>query len=599
MQPGFATPTERLSQMNDRQTTVIGNSRFATDNSEEITTNLQEELGGTGIESKPCIRTEISSFRQFSISRAKPVRNKYPAPKNSSMKQQEVKVQETDWVHRLVQYGYQNHSFTPEERTEGTVLLKMIEWPNPPNAEVPFRKSSDPSHTCFVILNSGKTFRVGDQLQVMLHMYDFEGNPKQYGGDYLQARIHTPELKASSTGTVIDNQNGSYYINFTLSWPGKVQMSVSLVHPSEGIKVLKRLREERPDRVYLKSAFKAGDVSETTVCNLFLPHTKPLCNFTDLRTGEPWFCYKPKKLPCSSRINHGVGGYVKDVLIGEERQFLQRRINIKKPILPCAAGYIIVEPSPRPTTDLGECVQGMPMVSPSGFYFKNQWMSTTCNIRHFVTPASITKCLHGKKVHLFGDSTIRQWFEYLTAYLPNLRMFDLGTHIKAGPLCALDMENNIMLEFCAHGPPIQFTTLSSQHLFYISNKLNEIKGGKDTVIGITLCAHFNTFPVEVYIRRLQYIRRSILQLLARNPDTVIVIKTANVREAIQDHIHNYNDWFSYQLDLLMRRIFAGINVAFVDAWEMTIAHNLPHNIHPPQIIIKNEVDVLLSYVCPS
>ncbi|XP_032888603.1 NXPE family member 3-like isoform X3 [Amblyraja radiata] len=541
----------------------------------------------------------MQHIKQFSISGAKSVWIRYPAPKNYSTLLQEVKMPKTEWIHKLMQYGYQNHSFTLEERTEGTVLMKMIEWPMPPDPIVPFRKSSDPLHTCFIILNSEKTFHVGDQLQVMLRMFDFDGNPKQYGGDYLQARIHTPELKAGSAGTVIDNQNGYYYINFTLSWPGKVQVSLSLIHPSEGIEVLKRLREERSDRVYLKSTFKAGAISKTTVCNLILTPTKPLCNFTDLRTGEPWFCYKPENLPCSTRINHAVGGYLTDILIGEERLFFQSKVNIKKPILPCAMGYIIVEPSPQPTTVLDECVQGKPMLSPSGFYYKDQWMSLTCNIRRFNTPAKVTECLRRKKVHLFGDSTLRQWFEYLTKFVPGIRWFDLGNPIKAGPLCALDMQNNIMLEYCAHGPPIQFTTLSSQHLYYISNKLNEIKGGKDTVICIAICAHFCSFPVEVYIRRLQHIRRSVLHLLSRNPDTVVVIKTANVRALTQDVILNYSDWFSFQLDLLMRRMFAGINVAFVDAWEMTMAHYLPHNIHPPQVIIKNEIDVFLSHVCPS
>ncbi|XP_032890403.1 NXPE family member 3-like [Amblyraja radiata] len=223
-----------------------------------------------------------------------------------------------------MQYGYQTHSFTLEERTEGTVLMKMIEWPKTPDTSVPFRKSSDPLHTCFIILNPEKTFHVGDKLRVLLRMFDYDGNPKQYGGDYLQARIHTPEVKAGSAGTVIDNQNGYYYINFTLSWPGKVQVSVSLVHPSEGVKVLKRLREERPDRIYMQSTFKAGAISKTTVCNLFLTPTKPLCNFTDIRTGEPWFCYKPENLPCSTRINHARGGVIRDVLIGEERVFFQR-----------------------------------------------------------------------------------------------------------------------------------------------------------------------------------------------------------------------------------------------------------------------------------
>ncbi|XP_078089048.1 NXPE family member 3-like isoform X2 [Mustelus asterias] len=402
----------------------------------------------------------------------------YPTPKFYSAIRQEVETRNFPWTHKLLQCGYQNHSFTPEERSEGTFLMKMIQWPSPPDPAVTFLKSSDPAHVRFVILNSTKTFYVGDQLQVMLQMNDFEGRPKQYGGDYLQGRIHSPDLKAGSAGTVIDNQNGFYYINFHLSWPGKVEVSVSLVHPSEGIQALERLRKERPQRVYLTSGFKYRGISETTVCNLCLPRTKPLCNFTDPRTGEPWFCYKPKKLPCSVRINHAKGGYEKDLLVGEEKRYFRSGVNIKKLILPSTPGYMMVEPSPRPTTDLGECVPGKPMVSPSGFYYKDQWISTTCNIHHFDTPASITNCLRRKNVYLFGDSTLRQWFEYLIEFVPGLKRLDLGNPIKVGPHLAVNLQNDIVVEYRPHGPPIQFSTISSQHLHYISNQLDEVKGAQ-------------------------------------------------------------------------------------------------------------------------
>ncbi|XP_020384706.2 NXPE family member 3-like isoform X3 [Rhincodon typus] len=538
-------------------------------------------------------------YDKYSISGSESKWRSYPTPKFYSAVRQKVETRNLHWTDRLVQCGYQNHSFTPEERSEGTLIMKMIEWPKPPNSSVPFQKSSNPAHVRFVILNSAKTFYVGDQLQVMLQMYDFEGHPKRYGGDYLQARIHTPALKAGSAGTVIDNENGIYYINFNLSWPGKVEVSVLLVHPSEGIQALKRLREERPERVYFKSAFKYRGTSETTTCNLNLPPSKPLCNFTDVRTGEPWFCYKPKKLPCSARINHAKGGYEKNLLIGEERHYFQSAINIKRPILPSSTGYIMVEPSPHAAPALRECVRGQPMVSPSGFYYEDQWMSTTCNIRCFDTPAKITDCLHGKNVFLFGDSTVRQWFEYLTEFIPGLKIFDLHNPKNIGPHLAVDLEHNIMVAYHPHGPPIRFNTISSQDLHYVANELDEIKGGKDTVIAITLWSHFSTFPVEVYIRRLQNIRRSILQLQGRSPDTVVVLKTANV-QALPGDVSLYNsDWYSYQLDITMRKMFTGISVAFVDAWEMTLAHYLPHNLHPERVIVKNEIDVFLSYVCPS
>ncbi|XP_043557027.1 NXPE family member 3-like [Chiloscyllium plagiosum] len=261
--------------------------------------------------------------------------------------------------------------------------------------------------------------------------------------------------------------------------------------------------------------------------------------------------------------------------------------------------YVMVEPSPHTTPALRECVRGQPMVSPSGFYYQDKWMSTTCNIRRFDTPAKIKECLRRKIVYLLGDSTMRQWFEYLTQFVPDIKRLDLGNPIKVGPHLAVNLENNIMLEYHPHGPPIQFSTIASQHLQLISNKLDEITGGRNTVIAITLTAHFTPFPVEVYIRRIQNIRRSLLQLLDRSPDTLVVIKTANVREKTPQLVTYYSDWYTYQIDSVMRKMFTGVNVVFVDAWEMTIAHYLPHNIHPGTIIIKNEIDVFLSYVCPS
>ncbi|XP_042190099.1 NXPE family member 3 [Callorhinchus milii] len=538
-------------------------------------------------------RIEYDSF-SGSVSNFKSI----PVPKLYSSAKDLLKLRMHPWILRLLNCGYQNESFTPAERAEGMFLLKMTEWPNPPRAHTPFMTSTDPSRSHFLILNSQNTFHVGDQLQVMVHMYDFSGHPKQYGGDYLQARIHTPELKAGSVGTVVDYQNGSYKINFTLFWSGKVEVSVTLVHPSEAIQVHKRLREERLDMVYFKSTFKSGATTETTTCNLCLPETAPLCNFTDLKTGEPWFCYKPKKLPCTARVNHAKAGYQKGLLIGEEGRYFRSNLNLQKPILHSGPGFVTVIDSSHTEAVLGYCIHGKPLTSPSGFYYKDLWISTTCNIRRFNTPASITDCLRGKIVYLFGDSTVRQWFEYLTEYLPDLKQFDLGNPKNIGPHLSVDVENQIMVEFHCHGPPIRFSTVSSQHLHYIANALDELKGGKNTIIAITIWSHFSTFPVEVYIRRLQNIRRSILQLLSRSPDTQIVIKTANAQSITPEGSIFNNDWTCFQLDLVLRKMFKAINVAFVDAWEMTIAHYLPHELHPQPIIIKNEIDVFLSYVCP-
>ena len=55
---------------------------------------------------------------------------------------------------------------------------------------------------------------------------------------------------------------------------------------------------------------------------------------------------------------------------------------------------------------------------PSGYYYKDQWRPRKFKMRQFNDPDNITECLQRKVVYLFGDSTIRQWFEYLTTFVP-------------------------------------------------------------------------------------------------------------------------------------------------------------------------------------
>nr|XP_042709314.1 NF-kappa-B inhibitor zeta isoform X1 [Chrysemys picta bellii] len=336
---------------------------------------------------------------------------------------------------------YEHQTLSKREQAEEESLFAAIQWPNPPVGKIPFIRSTDPAHSNFVIVNSHVRFKVGDQLEVSVHMKDFQGKPKQYGGDYIQARIHSPLLKAGATGRVVDDQNGFYKIFFTLLWPGEVRVSVSLVHPSEGIQVLQRLREERPDRVYFKSLFRSGSTSETTVCNVCLPGDLPVCNFTDLYTGEPWFCYKPRKLSCASRINHAKGGYQKSLLTPSESLFFQTDVNIKVPILPSGPDSVTVEPLGFTESANLDRSQG-PAVFPLGYYYHDKWRPRTSWIRHFNKTADISECLQGKVVHFFGDSTIRQWFEYLTTFVPAEHHMGGGKQHR-GPFQGVRVKNSV------------------------------------------------------------------------------------------------------------------------------------------------------------
>lgn len=56
---------------------------------------------------------------------------------------------------------------------------------------------------------------------------------------------------------------------------------------------------------------------------------------------------------------------------------------------------------------------------PSGYYYQGVWQALGgATVRQFNSPSAVTQCLKGKMLHLYGDSTIRQWFEHIITALP-------------------------------------------------------------------------------------------------------------------------------------------------------------------------------------
>ncbi|XP_049891818.1 NXPE family member 3-like isoform X3 [Epinephelus moara] len=497
-----------------------------------------------------------------------------------------------------------NHSFctfqplSAEDAVEESLLLDSIAWPETPllPGPVSLENTSDPAHSTFTILpRRGGQWHVGDQLEVMIEMCDFQGRPKKYGGDLLLARLHNPKLGAGVAGQVVDHLNGSYSAVFSLLWEGDAQVEVMLVHPSEAIAVLCRLTKEQPDRIYFTSLFRSGSRSESSICNVRLRPTQPLCNYTDLRTGEPWFCYKPKNLSCDARIDHMMGGYKQNIKANEEKLFINGA-NMKVFIRSSAPANVTVLPKNegQPEVKSSYLTPG-----PSGYYYQGVWRALGGpTVHQFNNPPAISQCLKGKVVHMYGDSTIRQFFEYLTRALPDLKEFDLHSPRQVGPFMALNYANNIMVTFRCHGPPIRFGKVPASELRYIANELDGLTGGTNTVVVLGIWSHFSTFPMEVYIQRLQNIRRAVVQLLDRAPGTLVIIRSGNPKALTLYETITNSDWYTLQRDKVLRATFKGLNVHLIDAWEMVLAHHLPHSLHPQPPIIENMINVILSHICP-
>uniref|UniRef100_H2M1L1 NXPE C-terminal domain-containing protein n=1 Tax=Oryzias latipes TaxID=8090 RepID=H2M1L1_ORYLA len=472
-------------------------------------------------------------------------------------------------------------------------LKNVTAWPSTPPLPLNFswKDSSDPRHSTFTVLpkRAGGQWHVGDELGVLIKMYNFHGKPKKSGGDFLLARLHSPSLLAGVAGKVVDHLNGSYSALFPLLWEGNVQVQVVLVHSSEAVTVLQQLNRMQPHRIYFQSLFRSGSLTETTTCNVYINASQQqVCNYTDLHTGEQWFCYKPKKLSCDARVTHAMGGFKKNITHQEEMLF-QRFIYFLKR---STKALVITSPC------LGHETPPV-WTEPSGYYYHGAWRPLDgTKVHQFNSSSAVSQCLRGKGLYLFGDSTIRQWFEYFLASFPGLKNFDLHSSKQGGPLLALDYPNNILVTYRCHGPPIRSYPIPVTQLRYVANELDHIEGGPNTVVVIGVWAHFGSFPVDVYIRRMQNIRKAVVRLLSRAPRTMVVIRTGNPKTLYVDGILSNSDWYSIQRDKLLRAVFKGLDVHLVHAWDMVLAHQLPHNLHPQPPIIKNMIDVLLSYICP-
>ena len=171
-------------------------------------------------------------------------------------------------------------------------------------------------------MDAKPAYRQCDRLKIGIQTRDSFNRLKQTGGDLFWIWIRNTEQNASAAADdIIDHGNGTYTALVTLFWEGAVDINVTLVHSTESIKILKRVRDNSivPRNAYQgKFVNKTNKKSVTKPChistNMFIyPYTSSgkkqkmptqFCNFTDAKTGFPWFCVKPDNFSCDSYYVH-------------------------------------------------------------------------------------------------------------------------------------------------------------------------------------------------------------------------------------------------------------------------------------------------------
>lgn len=236
---------------------------------------------------------------------------------------------------------------------------------------------------------------------------------------------------------------------------------------------------------------------------------------------------------------------------------------------------------------------------PPGYYYKNQYRPLKGpTVRSFDNASVITACLNGIRLHMFGDSTIRQYYMYISRIVQSLQKLEKGTSYQCGPFLAVDEKNDIIVTHRCHAPPLRSQKVLSSQLSFVANELDRLTGGSNTVVVIGVWAHFASFNLEIYYQRLMTIVHAVRRLQNRAPGTKVVIRTPALREMNVYGSLTTSDWYAVQMDKVLRALFKDMNVFLLDAWDMVQAYHHPHNVHPSMDVIKLMIDRILTYVCP-
>ena len=111
---------------------------------------------------------------------------------------------------------------------------------------------------------------VDDVVRIRITAKDLKSVSKTHGGDYIRVKLYTIYKKAKSSWAIDvtnDLGNGTYLADVQLRWPGQVQVTVSLIHPSEAVQVLKRIRENTTWRSSFTGQYVGkNDTKEKVLC---------------------------------------------------------------------------------------------------------------------------------------------------------------------------------------------------------------------------------------------------------------------------------------------------------------------------------------------
>ncbi|XP_077985274.1 NXPE family member 3-like [Glandiceps talaboti] len=432
-------------------------------------------------------------------------------------------------------------------------------------------------------------FKAGDYIHIVIEAYDNNGRKRQRGGDFFEPVMYNTKLAKSTAGRVVDYGNGTYSVYFYAAWQGTADFNISLAFTREAILFLNHdILYAEPQGVW-QATFGNGNVSEITNCSLLSEGTwQDVCEYTNptaLPLGKTVFiCKRPENLTCENFVNHLHS--IKDVqkmttsrIHGSTSLFERGKYNGRLQHFNLKAEIT----GPIVQLKLPPCGPDIPVPLSDGYWADNKtFVPLMCRSQQW-SDEEVKTCLSSKILYISGGSTmwqIRKSFKY---------DFPVSDHsFKRFSFVALRL-----------GPFVQTVTSLNFESDVIDTIPHEVCNNSTAVFIVNFSFHFVTWTTSAYIERLFHAKLAIVRFLNRCPGSMVLIRLSNPREndQINQRVHS-SDWILYDQNRMIRRVFAGIGVRFIDVWDMVLSHHEPNVVHMPMYIIKQQVEIMLSYICP-
>ncbi|XP_071798422.1 NXPE family member 3-like [Asterias amurensis] len=463
-----------------------------------------------------------------------------------------------------------------------------------------------------ILDSSGLVFQKGSTLRLVIEARDLAGTRTTRGGDMWFATVNSLNPKASTSGNVVDNGDGTYLVQFYAGWVGVAKIDIILAHPKEACDFVEERVWPAEDRQVWSGVFRVQDGKK-------LKTTKTTCllqrNGTKWdNTCEYWYpaemgdttlvCGKPEDKntwSCDDLYSLGVMKARVDLTASEliqGKEYLFEKANVMQ----------IVEQGPKHikidgtqdvrSVSLPPCQPDLPDQTSEGFWFKDKWHSLRCRNTpwHNPTVDHIAQCFKGKSVFFLGDTTARQLFEaFHEAIGLKFLLRSDDAHYRF-----IRHHSSLNLSVVYQARPL--LTTSSQvpigETRFETDILNNLKDQKcNSVILLSPSSH--TFLDRMnFLEMVKFLKGAITDLLARCPKTPIAVRGPHpgVHGTFTSSVYGNNIILRDIRDIL-KETLQGTGVFFLDSWDINVAYPSPNHVVLPVDVAKQEVALFMSYVC--